>query len=853
MPDRFWRLVEARLQRALPPSHAASAIGDLAEDYARRRRSAGPWRAALWLVREASSLISANRVVPPPTDPRRRHFLATEIRFAIRRLRARPASSLGSAALLGAGIGLCTAAFSAVDAVLLQPAPFRDADRLVRQILGYSEPQLLDAWRTSGLFEQVEAARTATFEFRADSGPSRWSGAEVTPGVFDLLGVRPVRGRTFSRQATGTLDEVLISEAIWQSVFGGDPAAIGRRIPLDDGSAVVVGVLPAAFRFPTPTTEAWKPFVPVKGERGEGLFTIFARLKPGIPRTDAEARTKALALEMARLPRNYSGPSMPAVSDADVGVFTRRALWFLLAGAALVFVVLCANVSGLVLASLSTRRREFGLCTALGASSSRLIREAGIEHALVGVAGAAIGVWIAWWLTTLVPNVFQGHTLNPIDIDPRAIVIASSLGIAAVLVSGLVPAWLGTRADPLNAIRTSRQAGIETRTARVAATGLLVGEIALACSLLAGSVSLVRSFGNLVVADPGLDADGVIRVSVGNLDDTFGSADAMRTAMTTIEARFAAWPAISAVALSREIPPGPTSQGASVHLGAPGERPDPGAIIPSDRYRVAPEFFELYRIPIVRGGAFQAGNVGSEAVVSERLAALLWPNLDPIGRSFAVGSLPRPLRVVGVAREIRLPTIDPNLDRPEYYVPLGSESRTLFLNLRCRGTCPGEAEIRAQIENVHPNLRAGFATTGDKRFLEELRLPRATAEVAGVFAIVAVITAACGLFTMLSYAVGRRRREFGIRSALGASPADLYRLVVRNGLTLVGFGVAAGAIGGWLVAKTLSAFHYGVTPADPVTWAAVLGAIAITSLGAAWRPALEAARIDPVRLLRDEQ
>ena len=459
-----WRLVEARLQRALPASYVSSAIGDLAEDYANRRRATGEFRAAIWLLREMTSLVAANQAALPPEPAVTRIYIATEIRFALRRLRARTGASLAAAGLLGIGIGLCTAAFSAVDAVLLAPAPFRDADRLVRQIVGYSEPDLIHAWRTGGFFEAVEAARVATFQIRNGTETLSWSGADITPGVFDLLGVRPIRGRTFgSDRRAGPSDEIMISEGIWRTVFGGDASVLGRRIALDDGSAVVVGIMPASFRFPAAATEAWRPFVPMEGERGESLFTIFGRLKPGVPREEAEERLKPVARELARLPRNYSGPPLDPVGAPQLGRFTGRALWFLLAGAALVFAVLCAYVSGLVFASLSARQREYGMCTALGASRPRLVREATIEHGLVGIAGAASGVCVAWGLTNVVPGVFQGHTLNPIDIDYRALAMASVLGVAGILLSGLVPAWLGTRTDPLNAIRTSRQAGTETR------------------------------------------------------------------------------------------------------------------------------------------------------------------------------------------------------------------------------------------------------------------------------------------------------------------------------------------------------------------------------------------------------
>jgi predicted permease len=849
MSHLLWRLVERRLERALPPQHLSSTIGDLAEDYAGRCADVGRIRAGLWLIRETWSLTSAHRT-SLPRDRRSRSFApSAELRYAVRRLGSRPLHSLACAALLGVAIGLCTAAFSVVDAVLIQPAPFRDADQLVQQTTGYAEPALMEAWRASGMFEDVEAARVVRLE--APASAAAWTAALVTPGVFDLLGVTPIRGRAFTTfgERAGPTDEVVISEAVWRSHFGSDIALLGRRIALQDGAAVVVGIMPASFRFPTPSTVFWRPFYPTPREAGG--FLMFGRLKEGVPVQDAEGRTKAMALALARLPPNYSGPPLTQVGTPALDAHIGRALWLLLGGAGLVFVVLTANVSGLVMTGLAARRREFGMCAALGASRGRLLREAAIEHALIGVAGAGVGLWFAWSATALIPDVFQGHTLNLVDIDGRALLAASALGAAAVIVSGIVPAWLGTRPSATGALPTSRQAGVETPASRSLTTGLLVGEVALACALLAGSLLLVRSFANLARTDRGLNADGVVRLRVTNLDDAVGYGEPMRIAIASIAAQFGAAPNVSAVAVSREVPPGPT-QRQGVHLGPPRSRPDPDRVVPADSYRVGGSFFELYAIPILRGRAVQPGDDPFDVVVSERLAERLWPGADPIGRTFAAGMLPEPRRVIGVAGELRLPTLDPALDRPEFYIGMGVESRTLYVSLRCRGSCPAEPLVQALARAVHPKLDAHVVSPAEDAFLSELRLPRAAAEVGGVFAVVAVVTASAGLFSLLTAAVHRRRHEFGVRVALGASPGQIHRLVVGTGLKIVGIGVSAGVLAGWMVGRSLAAFHYEVTSLDSTAWAVVVVTIGVTSLAAAWRPARQAARFNPLSLLREE-
>jgi putative ABC transport system permease protein len=856
MRGLVWRFVVSHLRKHVPHPYFESVTGDLLEDYEHRRRGVGRMRAQVWLIRETRSVTRAYRgasVNGFDATPPARVMLFDDLRHARRRIGARPGRALLCASLLAVGIGLTTVMFSVVDALLLQPAPFPGGDRLVRQTLFDSEPALMEAWRSSGMFEAVEAGTVFSFPLEP-GGDSRWPGASVTPGAFALLGARPLHGRTFiaTDGSSGARDEVVLSEVIWRTIFGSDPAIVGRRISVDNAAFVVVGIMPATFRFPTPATVLWKPLFPAAGERGP--FTLFGRLKPGVPLDVAEDRTKALAWQLARLPRNYGGPPLGLVGDAKLSAFTRRALWLLLAGVGIVFLVLCANVTSLLLANLSARQREFGMCTALGASRMRLVREASAEHALIGLAGALLGVALAWGFTSVVPRVFEGHSLNAIDIDLRALLTASGLGLTAVILTGIIPAWMGTRSDPMDSLRGSRQTSTETRATRVVTHGLLVGQAGLACSLLVGSALLVRSFTNMVEADRGLNSDGAIRVSVGGMDDAFGSGDAMARAAEAIEERFSAWPEITQVALSRELPPlaSTSNTGGHVHLGAPGTKPDPSSSIQSDVYRVNRAFFDFYGITIVRGRTFDTADTEREVIAGERLTNLLWPGQDPIGRTFSVGSQKEPRRVVGVAREIRLPTLDPELDRPEYYTPLGRTSRTLFVNLRCRATCPSERDIRAQVQSVHPGLRARLVPAAEDVYLNQLQLPRATAQVGGVSAVIALLTAAGGLFSVLTYTVGSRRREFGIRTALGASPGQVRRLVLRAGMSLVGAGMALGVFGGWMVARSLVAFQYGVSTTDPLTWGSVVATLTITSLAAAWRPARQAMRVDPVTLLREE-
>ena len=313
----------------------------------------------------------------------------------------------------------------------------------------------MEAWRSSGLFEQVEASRSSRVRF-VGVAVHDWAAADVTPGIFDLLDVRPIRGRGFSRDAgVMATDEVIVSETVWRSVFGGDPAVIGRRIATADGSAVVVGIMPSRFRFPTSSTVVWRPLYPVARERG--LFTIYGRLIAGVPVNAAlEARLRVLAMELARLPRNYAGPPLRQVGVPDLDEATTRGLWLLFGGAALVFVALCTNVCGLVLSVLAARRRELGTCAALGASRARLVREAIVEHSVIGAGGIVAGVWMAWAATTAVPHVFPGPHAQP----HRSRSQRARSGIGARAAGGA-----DRRGDPFVARYTGRCCGLSARRA----------------------------------------------------------------------------------------------------------------------------------------------------------------------------------------------------------------------------------------------------------------------------------------------------------------------------------------------------------------------------------------------------
>lgn len=789
-----------------------------------------------------------------------------DVRHAARRMRAKPAMVLAAAAMLALAIGLTTTMFTLADALLLRPVPFNDPERLAQIYMGSDRggrmavvPAVFRAWRSSAAFESVESAAAGTVVIETGAGPIARSSATVTTGVLTMLGVRPVRGRLFQPDEgrAGSTDRALISEDVWRSTFASDRTLVGRRIVIDGEPVLVVGIVPSDFRFPQWDTVVWRPidFDALPADRRAELPISFVRFASNLPQADALRVATEAAHQAEPATATLRTVSRP-LAGLVLNTYYQRAVPLLFGGVGLVFFVLCANVSSLLLVRLTERRREFSMCAALGASRARLLGQAFLESAMLGAIGCVAGIGLASALVAaaraFLPEAFLLRTLNPLNLDLRAVVAASVAGALATLAAGVLPAWLGTRLDLAESLKTGDRIGTETRATRSVTRGLVVAEIALACTLLVGAVLLVRSFVNLAQVDRGLDSSGVVVATISLPASAFADA-ASRFAMTsTIEAEMRRLPGVEQVALSFGLPP----DGGGIHSGDDWRSDVAGATSQEmvvESYEVGADFFDLYRIPILRGRAFQPGDTPQQVIVGERFAARLWPGIDPVGRSFSWGKTL--YQVIGLTREINHPAIDPRLDRPEFYLPPqpSARSRSYFMvSLRCGATCPDGAVIRHRLLAV--NAAVGVISVGplDAEYFEQLAAPRAAAALAFVFAAVGVIAAAGGLFGVLSYAAGRRRHEFGIRVALGASQQQIRRLVWRDGFLVGTIGVVLGALAGSWLARGLASLQYGVSASDPVSWFVVIGVLGVTTAMAVWRPARHAAGIDPAILLREE-
>jgi putative ABC transport system permease protein len=851
-------LIARLLQWRLPAEDRDEILGDLDEQFLKYVSVQGERRARAWYRRQALDLIwryrRENYRLDAPPAGGRPFMLIDDFRHVWRRFRAEPTAAMVTLSMLAAAIGLSTATFAVLDSLVLERAPFPHADRLRTVSLdrhyGSDNPELINlirGWRAAGIFESVEAAGVEPL--RAPSSTGTVATALVTPGLFEMLGVRPIRGRAFTEEdaSAGSVEPVLISERLWQSALSDDRSHLGEPFSIAGREFRVIGVMPADFRFPSWDTVMWRPLsvraVPFPASAGRYAYV---RLPVGVPEADILAHATRAAGEAdarftARPHRLLALPIGGAIDE-----YAGRAIPLFAGAVGLIFLALCANASSLLLAQITTRRREIGIRLAIGASRWRLLRECVVEHATLGAAGVAAGIWIAGFITTVVPQWLGSgfnlaESLNPINVDARALAIAGSLGFAAVLLAGLLPAWIGTRLDPSISIKPAEGTHTESRAARATTRTMLVTQVAFASMLIVGATLLARSFERMANVDRGMDARGVHTL-------TAFVSSAAAAVLDDLEARIGALPGVEGATIDGAAPPeaGHTTT-ARWRTGAVH-----GTDVSMHLYEVRPRFFEFYGITLLKGRRFAPDDPADVAIVGERIAALLWPNQDPLGKTMSMESGPLQFRVIGVAKEITLPSLAEGVDLPEMYAPHSGRRRVITASWRCFTSCPDRQQLLRAVHDVDQRADVIHVRSTEESYARHLVRPRASAQLGTTFAAVAFATSGAGLFAVLSYTVGRRRREFGIRIALGATPAVLRRSVSRDALGIATIGGAIGGLGAWSFQRSLEAVVYGISPGDPVTWLTMISIVVVMTILAAWRPCQRAARMNPVELLRQD-
>ena len=796
-----------------------------------------------------------------------------DLRYAARSLRRSPGFAAAVIATLALGIGANTAIFSVVNAVLLRPLPYREADRLVAigssvampgraaAAMALSYPDYQDIGKLRDLVSGIAAYSTERYNFTSTDQPREIDVARTSADLFAVLGVSPAVGRAFT---AGERHQpvAIISHALWLSSFNGDRGVLGRTLSLDDTSFTIIGVMPAGFAFPDVSADAWIPIGfaftdPAMAEmRMYRAFSTIARLAPGASldqlRGGLDVLGRRITASGQATSKSGSGEAFAAalLRDQLVGD-ARRPLLILLGAVALVLLIACVNAANLLLGRANTREKEFAIRRAIGAGRWAVVRQLLVESVLLALAAAAAGLALAaGGINLLTAQLPPGYDAA---IDGAVLGFTILLALITGLGFGIVPA-VRVSAPALEQSLRDSAGGSAGRRPRRMRDALVVAEVALALVLLVGSALLVRSFVSLNAIRPGFDPRGVLAARIRLTPARYATRNQKRTFFDDLVQRLKAQPGVGAVTLADGLP---LAEVNSVGMNPRSIRPDaPDQFLEIAATSVGAGYFATMHIPILRGRALTADDrEGSRevCVVSQSLARQLWPDQDPIGQGGmgADGNA----TVVGVAADVR----DESLERsgkPAVYIPL-SQSRDRSYN-----------EIWVVVRSAHP-LRVAPALRQAVR-AEDATQPIATIStydaiiqqryagltlitgLISLFALLALLLAVVGIAGVTAYAVSQRTRELGIRIALGARTADVVGLLLGEAFVLVALGIGVGLAAALGLTRTLRSLLYGVTSTDLLTYggaAVVLGCVALT---ATYLPARRAARIDPVEALRDE-
>jgi predicted permease len=807
--------------------------------------------------------------------------LGRDIRYAFRTLCKNLKFTTIAMLTLALGIGANTAIFSIVNSVLLQPLGYSDAGRLIKiyastrdfSSASVAYPNYLDWRRESRSFTDMGAFRSDSFNFTGAGVPEQISGDYVTASLFPMLGVTPVLGRTFlpeeDRPGTGCM--VMLSYGLWQRRFAGDANILGKSLTLNADSCTIVGVLPATFHLRDSAQvfmpiEQWT-FVDLRNRAATEGLNVIGRLKPGVSMQAAQSEMISISKELAHVyPKTNASQSARLFSMKDDMVSSVRPTLLMLAGAVgFVLIIACANVANLMLARSTARKREFAIRVALGADRWRIVRQLLTESLMLSLGAAVIGLMLAYGGTRAVLAVIPGSLprAGEIGIDPYVLLFALAVAVITGIVFGMAPAIHGANARPQDSLKDgARGVGGSRHRSESVFVGM---EVTLAVILLAGAGLMIQSVWRLLRVDPGFNVHNILTMQVALTPKVMSSPSGIRQAYQQMMTRVEAVPGVKSAAITSMVP---LSEGDSEIPFWPGTGPQP----PQEQmgsamsYIVTADYSKVMQIPLRRGRFINDHDtIGTPtvAVIDEVMAQKLYPGQDPIGRTISLDGL-GPVQIVGVVGHVKqwgLDSDDTSTVRNQLYFPLqqvpdqfmsgGVAGLTLVLR-----TDPEPlsllAAVRAQVAGPTLDQPVFGAQTMEQVIAGSVTARRFTLFVLVLFAGIALLLAAVGIYGVMSYVVERRTQEIGIRAALGASRQQILTLVLRQGMRPVVLGMAGGLIAAFALTRVMTRLLYGVRPMDPLTLLVVSLLLGGIALFACYIPARRATLINPTVALRTE-
>ncbi|HEX2252448.1 MAG TPA: ABC transporter permease [Thermoanaerobaculia bacterium] len=804
--------------------------------------------------------------------------VADDLRYGLRLVRRKPWSSLAILVMLAVGVGLSTAFFSVVHGVLLRPLPYAEPDRLVMLFednpvqgwshLGTSPPNFGDYRRNARSLAGLAAATGATVNLTGSGDPERLSGARVTAGFFEVLGVEPALGRTFSveEDRPGTAPVVVLSHGLWRERFGADPAILGRTVTFDDGPVTVVGVMGPGFRHPGDrepgATRFWLPLaesLEESGNRSIHYLSMIGRLAPGVSVERAREEMGALAGQLAeQYPDSNEGLQVSVVPLREELVGdVRRALLVLFAATGLVLLIACANAANLLLSRALARDREMATRAAVGGGRARLVRQLLAEGVVLALLAGAAAVVLAMLVTRLLVRFAPADVprLASTTLDP--VVLAYAVGTALVtgVLATLLPVWRLRRPALAEVLGQEGARGGTGRRRRFAHGALVVAEVALALVLLVAAGLMIRSFRNLMEVDPGFDPSGVVALRISLPESRYGENARKIDFYDRLVERVGALPEIESAGAINHLP----LRGVNVStLWRESVPTAPGGQMPMASYRVVGgDYFRTVGIPLVQGrlfNEFDREDAPGAAIVDEAMARAYWPDGSALGERISFAGPEGPWHtIVGIVGGVR----DFALASPPWftmYVPYRQDP-WLSMSLVARAAGRPESALQPmvrQVWSIDPEQPVYEVSTLEGYVAEAVAAPRFNMLLLSLFAGVAVLLALFGVYSVLTYSVSQRQREIGVRMALGAQRGSIVADVLRRGMTLAAIGVVLGLGAAWAVTRFLATLLFEVEATDVATFAVLTTVLLAVAAVACYLPARRVYRFDPATTLRHD-
>lgn len=809
-----------------------------------------------------------------------------DIRFALRQLTKNPGFSAIAVLTLALGIGANTAIFSVVNGVLLRPLPFKDPDRIVRvwhtppaksfpgmTFFSVSAANYYDWKRDNHVFERMAIYNYRGFTLTGVAQPQQVDASAVSSGFFETLGVSPLVGRIFNPEEDqpGHTNVVVLSYRFWQEHLGANADIVGHNIIMDGQNYLVAGVMPESFRFPE-FAQVWTPMGWTDAERavrGEHHSVVIARLRPGVDVKQAQAEMNTISSRLEQLyPADDKGWGALVVAlHDDLVRDIRPALLVLLGAVAFVLLIACANVANLALAKMFSRQKEIAIRTALGATSWRVLRQVLTESVLLAALGGVLGIALAPLGQHLILS-FLGDQMPgalTVHMDLAVLAFTACISVLTGIIAGVLPAFRLAKSDINQALkqglgRTDTSSGSHS-TRRI----LVVAEVALSLVLLVGAGLMIRSFQQLQNVAPGFDSHGVLTMTAAVARAKFSQPQQFINFFEQVLQRVRALPGVETAGVIDDIPL--DQNGSHQPIAIEGQPEVAMADQPEVDVRlISAAYLRAMRIPLLRGRDFSDQDVNGRPesiLISESMAKRFWPAEDPIGKRVRLTFSPDQFReVVGIVGDVKLDSLDQSRPSPTLYVPLdqisasgpnGWNSFPLTLVVRS-STAPGSmvSAVTNAIHQVDDAVPVRDVFTMDDVVEKSLSQPRFNMLLLGVFAGLALLLAAIGIYSVLSYSVRQRIPEIGIRLALGARVSDVLRMVVMEGMKPTLLGAAIGIVASLALGRLVASLIFQVKPTDPLTFIAVAAVLALIALLACIIPAYRASRVDPVIALRNE-